>query len=256
MKIIRFKDVKNDVISYGIIKSNVIYPIIGNPYSKDINVEKNRTISFDSNLLLVPCKPTKVVALAINYEGATGQTKAMSEPLVFLKSTNAVVGFNHKVKLPFTSNTWGEAELGIVIKKTTSSQVSETNVKEYILGYVPANDVSCDNVDGRDHHLARSKSADGFCPVGQYIDTNYDYRNKEVLAYHNDILLRKGNTNQMIWNPERIIVWLSNWLTLYPGDIVITGTPSRVRDRLFLKDGDTYTIKIQGFPDLVTSFYE
>ena len=79
---------------------------------------------------------------------------------------------------------------------------------------------------------------------------------KEILAFHNDILLREGNTNQMIWNPERIIIWLSTWMTLYPGDIIITGTPSRVRDRLFLKDGDTYTVKIEGFPDLVTSFYE
>jgi len=180
----------------------------------------------------------------------------MSEPLVFLKSTNAMVDCNCKVRLPFSSNTWGEAELGVVIKKTTTPQVSSLNVKDYILGYIPANDVSCNNVEDRDHHLARSKSADGFCPIGQYIDTDYDYRNKEILAYHNDIMLRKGNTDQMIWNPEKSVVWLSGWMTLYPGDIVITGTPSRVRDRMFLKDGDTYTVKIEGFPNLVTKFYE
>jgi 2-keto-4-pentenoate hydratase/2-oxohepta-3-ene-1,7-dioic acid hydratase in catechol pathway len=124
------------------------------------------------------------------------------------------------------------------------------------LGYVPANDVSCDNVDDRDHHLARSKSADGFCPLGQYVDTDYDFRGKKILAYHNNTLLREGNTNQIIWDPERIVVWLADWMTLYPGDVVITGTPSRVRDRMFLKDGDTYTVKIEGFPDLVTKFYE
>jgi len=210
----------------------------------------------DLNLLLVPCKPTKVVALAINYQGATGQTASMSEPLVFLKSTNAVVDCNQQVKLLFKSNTWGEAELGVVIGKTTTPGVTAANVKDFILGYVPANDVSCDNVDDRDHHLARSKSADGFCPLGQYVDTDYDFRGKKILAYHNNTLLREGNTNQIIWDPERIVVWLAGWMTLYPGDVVITGTPSRVRDRMFLKDGDTYTVKIEGFPDLVTKFYE
>jgi 2-keto-4-pentenoate hydratase/2-oxohepta-3-ene-1,7-dioic acid hydratase in catechol pathway len=256
MKIIRYKNINRNSDSYGIIESDIIYPIIDTPFTDEINIDRERSIPLNFNLLLVPCKPTKVVALAINYEGATGQTETMSEPLVFLKSTNSIVGCNVKVRLPFVSNTWGEAELGVVIKKTTSLQVSASNVKDYILGYLPADDVSCDNVEDRDHHLARSKSADGFCPVGQYIDTDYDYRNKKILAYHNDILLREGKTDQMIWNPERIIVWLSNWMTLYPGDIIITGTPSRVRDRLFLKDGDTYTVKIEGFPDLVTSFYE
>ena len=153
------------------------------------------------------------MALAINYLGATGQTASMSEPLVFLKSTNAVANFNEQVKLPFNSNTWGESELGVVIGKTTTSDVTTENVKDFILGYVPANDVSCDNVEGRDHHLARSKSADGFCPLGQYIDTNYDFRDKKIVAYQNDTLLRKGNTNQFIWDPEKIVLWLAGWMT-------------------------------------------
>ena len=83
-----------------------------------------------------------------------------------------------------------------------------------------------------------------------------NFKNKKILAYHNDILLRKGNTDEMIWNPEQIIIWLSSWMTIYPGDLVITGTPSRVRDRLYLKSGDTYTVRIEGFPDLITFFYE
>ena len=256
MKIVRFIDNKNKSYSYGIIESDYICPILGIPFSDQLETDRDRAVPFDPTLLLVPCKPTKVVALAINYQGATGQTASMSEPLVFLKSSNAVVGYNEKIRLPFTSNTWGEAELGVVIKQTTTSQVTASNVDEYILGYISANDVSCDNVEDRDHHLARSKSADGFCPIGQYIDTDYDYRDKKILAYHNDILLRKGNTNQMIWKPGEIMSWLSGWLTLYPGDIVITGTPSRIRDRLYLADGDSYTVKIEGFPDLVTTFYE
>ena len=253
MKILRFQSEEYSRPIYGVLKEDKIHPIKTSPISAKVQYDKSKAVNFYEKLLLPPCEPTKVIALAINYHGATGQTSDMSEPLVFLKSNNAIVGVNDTVELPFKSNTWGEAELGVVIRKTARNIV-ETEVRDYILGYLPANDVSCDNVDGRDHHLARSKSADGFCPLGHYIDTNYDFMNKSILAHHNDILLRKGNTDEMIWDPERIAVWLSTWMTLYPGDVVITGTPSRVRDRLFLQDGDTYTVEIEGFPKIVTRF--
>jgi 2-keto-4-pentenoate hydratase/2-oxohepta-3-ene-1,7-dioic acid hydratase in catechol pathway len=253
MKIVRYTDKKTNRPVYGALERNNVYPVVGFPFSTPINCYERNEIPYDEAILLAPCEPTKVIALAINYKGATGQTADMSEPLVFLKSSNTVVDANYTVELPFKSKTWGESELGVVIRKTAKNIV-ETEVRDYILGYVPANDVSCDNVEGRDHHLARSKSADGFCPLGHYIDTDYEFRNKTVLAYHNDILLRQGNTDEMIWNPEKIVVWLSTWMTLYPGDIVITGAPSRVRDRLFLKDRDTYTVEIEGFPKIVTRF--
>lgn len=255
MKIVRYTGKGRGKSVYGILGEDTIYPVIGSPFSESIDYDKKNGIPYNESIPLAPCEPTKVIALAINYLGATGQTADMSEPLVFLKGSNAVVGVNDPVELPFQSNTWGEAELGVVIRRTARN-ADHYEVKDHILGYVPANDVSCDNVDDRDHHLARSKSSDGFCPLGQYIDTDYDFRNKSILAYHNDILLRKGNTDEMIWDPEKIVVWLSSWMTLYPGDVIITGTPSRVRDRLFLKDGDTYTVEIEGFPKMVTRFYE
>ena len=253
MKIVRYSDKEKKRQVYGVLEDNKICPVTGSPFSKPIAYDKTSAISYDETLLLAPCEPTKVVALAINYQGATGQTADMSEPLVFLKSSNAVVAVNDTVELPFQSSTWGESELGVVIRKTAKNIVA-TEVRDFILGYVPANDVSCYNVEERDHHLARSKSADGFCPLGHYIDTDYDFRNKSILAYHNDTLLRQGNTDEMIWDPEKIVVWLSTWMTLYSGDVVITGAPSRVRDRLFLQDGDTFTIEIEGFPKIVTRF--
>ena len=254
MKILRYRNEKNKC-KYGLFKDNQIFPIINSPFSDDIEISKNHSIQFSETLLLPPCLPTKTIALAINYQGATGQTKDMLEPLVFLKSSNCVIGCNDNVKIAFTSETWGESELGVVIKKETKN-ISSEEVRDHILGYVPVNDVSCENVDGRDHHLARSKSADGYCPVGHWIDTEYNYRGKMIEAFHNETLIRRGSTDEMIWNPEKIIVWLSSWMTLYPGDIISTGAPVRTRDRLYLKNGDTYTVKIEGFPDLVTKFYE
>ena len=254
MKILRYKN-EQGIPSFGILENDQIIPIIDTLFAANIQLSGERPIPYDQPILLAPCLPTKVIALAINYQGATGQTKEMSEPLVFLKASNCIVGCNGDVGIAFASETWGESELGVVIK-TETKNISRKQVSEHILGYVPVNDVSCENVDDRDHHLARSKSADGYCPVGHWIDTEYDYRGKMIEAFHNEILIRRGSTNEMIWDPEKIIVWLSSWMTLYPGDIISTGAPVRTRDRLYLKDGDTYTVRIEGFPDLVTSFYE
>lgn len=255
MKIVRYKDGKLKRLNYGVLKKEFIHPLIGTPFDKPIKYDESRNpLRYKESILVAPCEPTKVVALAINYKGATGHTDDMTEPLVFIKGSNTITGPNAKVKLPFKSNTWGESELAVVIRKTAKN-IRFNEVSKYIFGFVPANDVSCDNVDNRDHHLARSKSADGFCPLGHYIDTSYEPENKTIRAYHNDILLRLGNTNDLVWDINKTISWLTSWMTLYPGDVVLTGTPSRVRDRLFLKGEDTYTVDIEGFPKLVTKFH-
>jgi len=255
MKIVRCRKLGEQVLAYGCLQGDIIHPIIRGPFEDEMEYDELTKMPFNEAILGVPCEPTKVIAVAINYKGATGQTPNMSEPLVFIKGNNSVAAFNEKVTLPFRSNTWGEAELGVVIRKR-GKKIGHHAVLDHILGYISANDVSCDNVDNRDHHLARSKSADGFCPIGYYIDTDYEFRNKSIVGYHNDLLLRKGNTSEMIWDPEKIVIWLSSWMTLYPGDVILTGTPSRVRERLFLKGGDTYTVEIEDFPKLITRFYD
>ena len=254
MKILRFKQ-KDGTPLYGIKDKDKIIPIKGLPYVEHIEFLNEQTIPYASSILIAPCVPTKIIALAINFPGATGHTKDMSEPLVFLKASNCIASCNDKVRIAFSSETWGESELGVVIKKKAKN-IKPINVKDYILGYIPVNDVSCENVDDRDHHLARSKSADGYLPIGPWIDTDYDYNNKVIEAYHNDSLIRQGMINDMFWKPEKILPWLSSWMTLYPGDIISTGAPLRTRDRLYLKDGDIFTVKIEGLPELSTFFYE
>ncbi len=254
MKIVRFKDIELGMCAYGVIKEGLIHRLKQSPFDQ-LEIDRSKTpISYDESLLCPPCEPSKIVALAINYKGATGHSGKMTEPLVFLKGTNSVVGPNQKVRLPFDSNTWGEAELGVVIGKT-GYNIERSEAGDYILGYISANDVSCDNIESRDHHLARSKSADGFCPLGHYIDTDYQPENKIIRSFHNDILIRQGNTGDMVWDVKETVCRLSSWMTLYPRDVILTGTPPRVRDRLYLKHGDTYTVDIEGFPNLVTEFY-
>lgn len=255
MKLVRYRFKKKKEIFYGEFKDGRIYKIFGDVY-KDNFLSSKKGFKKRDIVIMPPCIPSKIIALAINYEGATGQTSKMLEPLVFLKSPNSIILGNKKIKIPFKSNTWGESELGFVVKKDIKRKINIKEAKKYIFGFLPVNDLSCDNIENRDHHLARSKSADGFCPLGNYIDTSFDYKNKKIKAFHNRILLREGNTNQMLWKPEKILSWLSSWMTLNVGDLVITGTPSRIRKKMFLKKNDSFTVKIEGFPDLVSSFHE
>jgi 2-keto-4-pentenoate hydratase/2-oxohepta-3-ene-1,7-dioic acid hydratase in catechol pathway len=255
MKIIRFAD-KNilNPTFYGRLDDKKIFKLLNSPFDELLKFDED-SLDLNDVKLLPPVSPSKIICIATNYLGSTGVDSKMEEPVIFLKGSNAIISGNEVVHLPFKLNCWGESELGFVIKRTIKDIGSEEfDSSTYILGFLPCNDVSCSNISERDHHLARSKSADSFCPVGEFIDTTYDPTNKSIRAYHNDKLLRDGNTSEFIWNPNKIIFELSKWMTLCPGDLILTGAPKRIRDRQFLDDGDEYTVEIEGLPILKNTF--
>ena len=116
--------------------------------------------------------------------------------------------------------------------------------KEYILGYTIANDITTSYKNNHDHHLALSKSLDNYCPIANFIETNFNYKNKIIEGFHNGILIRKANTSKLILNPSEILSHLSSFITLYPGDLILTGAPPRVTSRKYLKKNDSYKVKI------------
>lgn len=200
---------------------------------------------------LPPCLPTKIVGIALNYPGVSKEKLNINEPLVFLKGLNSVTLDQNKLNLNSSLEAWGECELAVIMKHKVKN-IKTGDALKSILGFMPANDITSNNFNNRDHHLARSKSADGFCPVGKCIDLDYDYKNKKIQGYQNNILIREGNTNDMIFSVEKIISWLSSWMTLNPGDIILTGAPPRVREKQFLKSGDLYSVRLEGFDYLDT----
>ena len=129
------------------------------------------------------------------------------------------------------------------------------NVSNYVLGYISANDITSKNINKRDHHLARSKCIDGYCAINYYVETKFELKNKKIYSFQNDKLLREGNVNQMIWKPFDAITKISKWMTLYPGDLILSGAPPRVRKRMYLKNGNKFTIKIEGMEDLENTFF-
>ncbi len=213
-------------------------------------------ILFKDVTLLAPCQPNKVVATAINYPGATGLKKEANEPLFFIKPSSSVIGPNQPIISPFNDvPVWGECELGIVIGKQLQ-RANTKEVEEGILGYTIGNDVSAENILGWDHHLARSKGADTFCPLGPWIDTDFEPQEKSISGYHNSELMREGCLSDRLCKEPDLLVWLSSWMTLEPGDVVLTGAPTRVRERIYFKKGDHFTCRIEGLGELSNPFQD
>jgi 2-keto-4-pentenoate hydratase/2-oxohepta-3-ene-1,7-dioic acid hydratase in catechol pathway len=215
-----------------------------------------RVVKLGDCRLLAPCEPTKVIGVAINFPGATDAPNNMTEPLVFLKPGSSIIGPNDVITSPFPgTRVWGESELGVVIGARARHCTPE-EASAAVFGYTIGNDVSCDNVHGWDHHLARSKAADTFCAIGPWIDTEFQPSSKAIRGYHNHVLLREGFANARVWAEPGLVAWLSQWISLEPGDVILTGAPTRVRDRQFLHVGDVYTCAVEGLGELANSFTE
>jgi 2-keto-4-pentenoate hydratase/2-oxohepta-3-ene-1,7-dioic acid hydratase in catechol pathway len=250
MKIVRFKTFEK--VYYGILENNKILALSSAPWEN--GKENGDVYLLDDITLLAPCEPKKIIGVAINFPGATGLATKFKEPLVFLKPSTSLIGTNDNIVSPFIDiNVWGECELAIVIGKKLH-KASELEAKNGIFGYTIGNDVSCDNIQDWDHHLARSKGADTFCSLGPWIETEYSPNEKIIRGYQNGELLRQGLATDRLFAEPDLLVWLSKWMTLEPGDVILTGAPTRVRERLFLNDGDTFVCEIDGLGKLENSY--
>ncbi len=250
MRVVRVEVDK--VTSYGVLeKENICLwtdaPWLGGQSTQTI-------IPLTQTRLRAPCNPSKIIGVAINFPGATGLATDFKEPLVFLKPSTSVIGPNDIIVSPFLNTyVWGESELAIVIGNRLS-HASKDEVLNGIFGFTIGNDVSADNIQGWDHHLARSKSADTFCALGPWIDTDFDPSEKLIKGYHNNKLLREGRADDRLWAEPNLLVWLSSWMTLEPGDVILTGAPTRVRERVYFQQGDSYTYTIDGLGELINVY--
>jgi 2-keto-4-pentenoate hydratase/2-oxohepta-3-ene-1,7-dioic acid hydratase in catechol pathway len=255
MKLIRYKNNKS-AICYGLLNNHYITPIsksdFWNPSKIKQETLSEKIIHEKETTLLPPISPTKIIGVAMNYPGVKSDKSNMETPFTFLKSPNSLT-IEKTVTLPFSGRIWGESELGVVISSRCKN-IEQNNISSFILGYVLANDITYSPENDRDHHLPQSKSADNFCPINNCIETNFDPKNKKIQGFHNNILIRDGNSSSMICSIESLISWLSSWITLEPGDLILTGCPGRTRDRLYIKSGDEYRVEVEGLGSLKTQF--
>jgi 2,4-didehydro-3-deoxy-L-rhamnonate hydrolase len=221
----------------------------------------SENLALDKVKLEAPFRPTKIVAIGLNYADhakETGQTPPKA-PLIFAKFVTSIIG-------PGDAITWDtaianevdfEAELGVVIGKRARN-VSEEDAMRYVFGYVAANDVSARDLQLRiDAQWTRGKSLDTFCPIGPYLVTKdeiADPHNLSIKCTVSGEVMQDSNTSNLIFNIPQLISYCSRSFTLEAGDLIVTGTPPGVgvaRDpKRFLKDGDTVTVSVEGLGEL------
>ena len=204
-------------------------------------------------------KPEKFIGIGLNYSDHAEETgmKPPSEPIMFIKANSCISGPNDDVIIPRNSRkTDWEVELGIVIGKR-AQYIQKKESMEHIFGYCLVNDIS-----EREFQIERAgqwdkgKGCDTFGPVGPYLVTKDEIKNVQnlnLLLKVNGEEKQKGNTSKMIFNVEFIVYYLSQFITLKPGDIITTGTPPGVgmasKPQVFLKDGDEMILSIDNLGD-------
>lgn len=243
--ILSYSKKNSSQIQYGIINlENNEITEVKSPFELD-EIQGSKTF-LDDVKLLPPVSPSKIIAVGLNYKDHAEEFKfdVPEEPLLFIKAPSAIIAPEENIVLtPFSRRVDYEAELVIVIKKTTKD-VSEADAKEYILGYTCGNDITARDLQKKDGQWARSKSFDTFAPIGPWVIQANDISpdNLKIMAKKNGKMVQCSNTNQLIFNPFKLVSYISQMMTLMPGDVIFTGTPSGVGP---LQSGDCIEIEIE-----------
>jgi 2-keto-4-pentenoate hydratase/2-oxohepta-3-ene-1,7-dioic acid hydratase in catechol pathway len=199
--------------------------------------------------ILCPVTPSKVVAIGLNYKDhAAEMNKPLpSEPLMFMKPSTAVIGPGEAIRIPpDVGEIHYEAELGVVMGKP-ASRVSADKAMEHVLGLTCLIDVTARELQRKEIQYTRAKGFDTFAPIGPCIALGLDPSALDVEGWLNGERKQASNTRQLIFTVPQIVAFVSSVMTLLPGDVIATGTPSGVGP---LKKGDTFTVKIKGIGEL------
>lgn len=243
MKIYRFTHPSLEGERYGHLREDLLFPTKGSPYLTD-EVEKGG-IPIAEVFLLPPIQPSKIVAVGLNYRdhAAERNRPLPKEPLLFMMPPSAVIGPGGDILYPDMSERVDfEGELAVVLKKRARSLGETEDVAPYILGYTCFNDVTARDLQDRDGQFTRAKSFDTFAAAGPCIATDLDPSAVKLKTFLNGKLRQSGNTNNLIFPIPFLIRFISRIMTLEPGDVITTGTPSGIGP---MSPGDRVDIQIE-----------
>jgi len=240
---VAFGAVEGDPTGPGGLEGLVIDIIKGIPFA-DFELSGTK-VPADKVRLLPPVLPNKVVAIGRNYADHAAElgNEVPPVPWAFFKPSTSVIGHGDPIVYPsFSNEVHHEAELAVVISRLCR-EVPRERVKEVILGYTCANDVTARDLQKSDVQFTRAKGFDSFCPIGPHIDTEIDPANVIVETRVNSDLRQSGSTSLMIYPCAFLVRWISRMMTLLPGDVISTGTPSGVGP---LVGKDTVEVSVTG----------
>ena len=239
MKIVYFTTGKET--EYGILNKEVIQAVTGTPY--DGFELTDRRYHLNDVRLMSPCLPSKVVAVGLNYYSHARELEMPipANPLLFMKPSTSVIGPEDKIICPCSSQRVDyEGELGVVMK-VSARHVAVGEALDYVLGYTCFNDVTARDLQKQDGQWTRAKGFDTFAAIGPCIETELDPGNLNIETYLNGELKQRGSTSDLIFPVPDLVSFISSIMTLLPGDIIATGTPSGIGP---MSPGDVVEISI------------
>lgn len=253
MKLCRFSNKESLTPQYGILEGETIKLLVGaDPFNTPPHAGE-KSIPVHDVKLLAPVTPSKIVCVGRNYRDHAAElgNQMPSEPLLFLKPPSAIIATDEAIELPvFSDQVEHEGELGVVIGRFARRIDELDDPLSFVLGYTCVNDVTARDLQRKDVQFTRAKSFDTFCPVGPLIETSLDPNNVSVTTRVNGEVKQQGHTAAMAFPVPYLIHYISQIMTLYPGDLIATGTPAGVSK---LKDGDVVEVDVENVGVLTNS---
>jgi 2-keto-4-pentenoate hydratase/2-oxohepta-3-ene-1,7-dioic acid hydratase in catechol pathway len=229
---------------YGILYGDHVQQLIAAPWTERSIVGKPKPLS--SVRLLAPVEPRKIVCVGRNYSAHAAElgNDVPKEPMIFLKPSSSIIGPSESIVLPkYSQRVEHEAELGLVIARKCAHLADDDEALSYVFGYTCVNDVTARDLQKCDVQFTRAKGFDTFCPVGPHIETELRPDDLLVEGLVNNEVRQSGKTSLMVFPPAFLVRWISRMMTLEPGDLIATGTPSGVGP---LVANDVVDVRIEG----------
>ncbi len=245
MKIARFE--YKGAVHYGIIEGDVIVELTG--LTSGTAKGGENTFSMSTVRLLSPTAPLKVVAVGLNYLDHAKEVgmEVPDEPILFIKPSTSVIGPDDEIIMPKASRRVDyEGELAVIMGKR-AKDVAPQDAKGYIFGYTCLNDVTARDLQIKDVQFTRSKSFDTFCPIGPWVETELDPSSVDIETRLNGKTVQSSSTSMMKWGAYALVSFISGVMTLFPGDVIATGTPPGIGP---MAPGDQVEVIISGIGTL------
>ncbi len=246
MRIIRYPDNQGQAI-YGWVLDDpdglMVGPIAGSPFAEFRRHEAN--LPLEMVTLLPPVVPSKILCVAMNYiaHAKEHNSSVPDVPMLFIKPPSSLLSPNAAIILPPQSQqVEHEAELAVVIGQR-GRWIPHEQALQYVFGYTIANDVTARDLQRRDGQWGRAKGFDTFCPIGPWIETEFDPSDSLITCNVNGEMRQMASTRDMVFNIRQLIAFISSVMTLEVGDIILTGTPAGVG---VLQSGDQVEVIIEG----------
>ncbi|MHB1651144.1 MAG: fumarylacetoacetate hydrolase family protein [Desulfitobacteriaceae bacterium] len=247
MKYVRFRDAQG--IKYGIVEEGKV-SVLDRSFLNPASQRTGAIVALEGISLLAPVEPSKVVCVGINYAKHAQEMEhdvLPEDPVIFMKPSTAVLDPEGEIERPAMSQRVDyEGELAVIIGKRVS-KASEADVMAAVFGYTCANDVTARDLQKKDGQWTRGKSFDTFCPLGPWVVTDLEPGNLDIQTVLNGEIKQSSNTCYFINPVSKLISFISQVMTLNPGDVVLTGTPEGVGP---MQAGDEVIVKIAGIGEL------